>query len=365
MRTIANFVDHLGDEFDVRIVTRDRDALDTEPYPNVEVDAWNMVGKAQVFYASKKTVNLSGIAKLMRETPHDVLYLNSFFGFGFTILPMLARRLEWAPKMPCVIAPRGEFSAGALAFKATKKYVYIRLAKAVGLYQNIHWQASSYYEKEDITREMASIAQWVHVAPNLTSFDVQELELATTRKLGSLRLIFLSRISPKKNLDFLIRVLSNVTGKIELAIYGPHEDVLYWKHCKGLIDQLSDNINVTVGDQVPQEQVRNTFAAHDVFVFPTRGENFGHVIFESLTAGTPVLVSDHTPWQQDAKGALTVVPLDEARWADEIEKLIKLDGETLIQRRRATINYAKKYTVNNQSLQLNKKIFYSAVISKN
>lgn len=46
VRTIVNFVDHLGDEFDIRIVTRDRDALDTEPYASVEVDAWNTVGKA-------------------------------------------------------------------------------------------------------------------------------------------------------------------------------------------------------------------------------------------------------------------------------------------------------------------------------
>ncbi len=96
VRTIANFVDHLGDEFDIRIVTRDRDALDTEPYPGVQIDAWNKVGKVQVFYASKKTVNLRGIAKLIRETPHDVLYLNSFFAFGFTTLPLLARRLGWA-----------------------------------------------------------------------------------------------------------------------------------------------------------------------------------------------------------------------------------------------------------------------------
>lgn len=77
VRSIANFVDNLGDEFDIRIVTRDRDALDTEPYPNVQIDAWNKVGKAQVFYASDKTVNLRDIAKLMRDTPHDVLYLNS------------------------------------------------------------------------------------------------------------------------------------------------------------------------------------------------------------------------------------------------------------------------------------------------
>ena len=33
-----------------------------------------------------------------------------------------------------------------------------------------------------------------------------------------------------------------------------------------------------------------------LFFFPTRGENFGHVIFEALKAGLPVITSDHTPW---------------------------------------------------------------------
>ena len=87
VRTIANFVDQLGEEFDIRIVCRDRDMSDTEPYPNIAVDAWNTLGKVQVFYASEKTVNLIGIRRLLRETPHDVLYLNSFFAFHFSILP--------------------------------------------------------------------------------------------------------------------------------------------------------------------------------------------------------------------------------------------------------------------------------------
>jgi glycosyltransferase involved in cell wall biosynthesis len=29
---------------------------------------------------------------------------------------------------------------------------------------------------------------------------------------------------------------------------------------------------------------------------PTQGENFGHVIFEALCAGKPVIISDQTPW---------------------------------------------------------------------
>jgi len=64
LRTIVNFIEHFGDEFDIRIVTTDRDVLDTSPYPDVAVDSWNTVGKAQVFYASQKVLTLRSIARL-------------------------------------------------------------------------------------------------------------------------------------------------------------------------------------------------------------------------------------------------------------------------------------------------------------
>lgn len=38
-------------------------------------------------------------------------------------------------------------------------------------------------------------------------------------------------------------------------------------------------------------------AEHDLFFLPTRGENYGHVVAEALAAGTPVLLSDTTPWR--------------------------------------------------------------------
>ena len=86
VRTISNFVDHLGDEFDIRIVTRDRDVLDDKPYSGIRVDNWCTVGKAHVFYASVQTLSLGGIAQLIRDTPRFTLS-KQLFSFGFTILP--------------------------------------------------------------------------------------------------------------------------------------------------------------------------------------------------------------------------------------------------------------------------------------
>lgn len=367
MRTIANFVDHLSDDFDIRIVTRDRDALDTEPYPSIEVDAWNTVGKAQVFYGSGKTVNLRGIAKLMRETPHDVLYLNSFFAFSFTTLPLLARRMGWAPKTPCVIAPRGEFSQGAIAFKAPKKRLYIRVTLVMGLYADLHWQASSEFEVSDIQREFGAQAEDISVAPDLPPAN-EPAGLGNAsykpRADGPLRLVFLSRISPMKNLDFLLEVLGRVSAPIDLMIYGPLREPDYWSQCHKLISQLPENIRVDYCGEVTPEDVPNTFAGADLFVFPTRGENYGHVVLESLVVGTAVLISDRTPWQASADNAVEVLQLDHAEaWVNAIEHWAGFDREQFDKMRTAALGYAQRYLETSEALEENRNLFHNVCVS--
>jgi glycosyltransferase involved in cell wall biosynthesis len=64
-----------------------------------------------------------------------------------------------------------------------------------------------------------------------------------------------------------------------------------------LIEKLPASILVVHKGLVEPAQVIPTLAQHDLFLLPTRGENFGHVIHEALRAGLPVLISDQTPWR--------------------------------------------------------------------
>ena len=362
VRTIANLVNHLGDEFDIRIVTRDRDAMDTKPYEEIVVDEWNKVGKAQVFYASKSTLKLNGVARLLRETPHDLLYLNSFFAFDFSILPLLARRIGLAPRKPCVIAPRGEFSTGAIRLKVWKKRLYVFLARQMGLYRGLKWQASSEFEKEDIVREFDVDSKRIRVVVNLPPYATGGQVHTIKRKPGPLRLIFLSRISPMKNLDFVLRVLARVKSPVELTIYGPLKEQDYWKKCQILMRALPQAITVRYAGEVHPTRVSLTFAAHDLFVFPTRGENYGHVVLESLTAGTPVLISDQTPWQDSGDKAVQVLPLiDENRWVAEIDQWAELDDEEMQRRSEAAYQYSKNYLDNNGAVEKNRRLFIDAL----
>jgi len=359
IQSIANLVENLSDEFEFDIICNDHDLLDRQSYANVKIDQWNAVSKARVFYASRKNLNFKSIKKILNETKYDLLYFNSFFSFKFTIFPLFIYKIFLFSKKPCIIAPRGEFSLGALKLKYIKKKIYLYISKLLGLYNNLYWQASSDNEKKDILRNFRVAEKLIYIAPDLISYEPIALNYLSLRKPGPLRIIFLSRITPKKNLNFLLRVLQKINFPIELSIYGPIDNLSYWKACLYSIDQLPSNIKILIGDPVPQKQVKSILQKHDVFVLPTLGENFGHIIIESLIAGIPAIISDKTFWESDEERSLEVLALDEYIWQETIIKWSKFDDLILKKKRQAALNYAKNYYNTDLPLKKNKEFFYS------
>jgi glycosyltransferase involved in cell wall biosynthesis len=362
IRTIANLINQLGDEFEIRVICRDRDLGSSVSYSKIKIDRWNTVGGAKVFYASKKMIGFFGIGKLLRETRYDILYLNSFFAFNFTIIPLILRYFGLVKKKPCAIAPRGEFAKNAMALKKEKKRLYLYLVKFFGLYKNLYWQASSHFELTDINKEFGGVAKIIKIAPDLISFKKLKLNKGFKRKRGYFRIIFLSRISPMKNLDYLIKVLTKVRTPLEFSIFGPKVDLKYWNQCIKLIEKLPSNIKVNINEEVSPTKVQEIFSQYDLFVFPTRGENFGHVILESLSVGTPVLLSDKTLWQTDKLLGLQALSLNKNIWAMNIDKWANLTQDKLLARRRAALAYANKINIKNKkSLIENKYFFYDMI----
>lgn len=371
VRTIANMVNHLRDDFEFWIITRDRDLGDTSPYADIQPNQWQHVGGAMVYYLPPENCTVKGMAKLIKNTRYDVLYLNSFFELIFTIKPLLARRFGWLPDKPVIVAPRGEFSLGAIRLKYLKKYVYIHIAKLFQLYDNVTWQASSEHEAQDIIRVTNEIPATIHVvvAPDLPCRASLNASIDASIPLkadgADVRIVFLSRISPMKNLDYALMVLCKVKASVIFDIYGPAEDADYWKSCKELMKQLPANVSVNYLGSVHPDQVASIFSRYDLFFFPTRGENYGHVIAEALSVGTPVLLSDQTPWrdlQTDRVG--WDIPLeDRDRFVSVIDELPAMTQKE----RSAWRIYIKQKTVerltNPQILEANRELFMSAMLN--
>ncbi|EXL10141.1 glycosyltransferase family 4 protein [Aquamicrobium defluvii] len=360
IRTIANMVEALGDSFDFRIVTSDRDATDTEPYPDVTDGVWKTVGKAQVLYLSPQEKSLGHIARVLRDTQHDVLYLNSFFDPDFTQKPLLARRLGLAPRTHCVIAPRGEFSESALRLKPLKKRAYMLAARVMQLYRGLKWQASSEHEEADIRRTLGSVAKRIKIAINLPETVINEPPLFVPSEQGEpLRICFLSRISPMKNLDFALKVLGEVRAPVRFDIYGPVSDEGYWLHCRKLMEDLPANVETAWFGGVEHEHVTSILAGYHLFFLPTQGENYGHVIHEALAAGTPVLIADTTPWRNLADACVGWdLPLgDPQKFAEKIEYIARMTADEDSRMRASSVSFARKRIVDAGSLEANMDLF--------
>jgi glycosyltransferase involved in cell wall biosynthesis len=308
-------------------------------------------------------LSVSGLIKILNETDYDLLHFNSFFSFRFTIVPLLLRKFKLIPKKPYIICPRGNLSPAALNLKSLKKKIYIKLFKWLKLFKNLNWQASSEHEKKDIINIFGNKVVKIFVVPDFAPLSLKSgnNNYIKSRMTGALRLLFLSRISPMKNLDFFLSVLSKVKVYVELSIYGPKEDLKYWKKCLNLIDKLPSNIKVTINDEVPLNQVANIFDRHDLFISPTMGEAFGNAIIESLSAGLPALISDKTLWKPDKKGGLQVLTLNETPWVKTITNWSKFSSYKLKKKRQAASNYALAYYKKSFALKKNKQLIYSVL----
>ena len=366
IRSISSLVEALGREVTFRIITGDRDSGDREPYANVASDTWRPVGNAKVYYATRRALSIRNLRRLLSSESYDVLYLNSFFSFDFTIKPLVLRRLGLIGRAGVVLAPRGQFSAGALAIKSAKKRSFIAIARLMGLYENLIWQATSAHEVEDIRRLVGAGAQIVLAEVPRALVGARDRGTARSPKQrGVLRVAFLGRIARMKNLDFALRRLLETGGTVAFDIFGPMEDRQYWRQCESIIDAMPSGITVRYRGAVPYEEVINTLEKYDLFFLPTKGENFGHAIVDALLAGCPVLISDRTPWRNlKAHGCGCDIPLhaeDEYRAA--LRHFIEMEEEEIAGFRERAVGFGRDQMLREDALHQNRHLFMSSAAS--
>lgn len=368
IKSISNLVDALGDKFEFYIVTQDRDIGDSAAYAFIDQPVWNIVGKAKVRYISKSSSSFANPLNFVKTVRPDFVYLNSVFDRLFTLPILIGFRLGLLSQTPIILAPRGELSKGALELKRRRKFAYLRLLMVLGVFSGVRWHASSVFEQDDILHSpLTPPLERIHVAIDLAS---RELDPRMPRSLNddnsTVRICFLSRISPMKNLDFAIRILAKVKTPVSFSIYGPIEDRDYWVSCMGLLDALPNNISATyLGEIAPQDVVR-TMGAHDLFLFPTRGENYGHVIFEALVAGLPVLTSDQTPWNElEQNGAGWCFSLNHPKaFSEKIEELASWSSETRLAASSRAALYGSFILDSNEAVIANQALFSESIDSK-
>lgn len=325
IRSAVNFADQLENDLDIFVLTTDRDLGDANAYPGIQADQWVQKNEHHVFYASPAYLTWASVKKITLELAPDFIYLNSMFSRYFTIYPLLMKKMGLL-NSKLVLAPRGMLRESALAHKAVKKKLFISVLKSVGLTRAITFHATDDTEEKDIKKVFGRDASFFK-AGNLPGKQKPLIPI-TDKVPGYLKIVFVGRIHPIKNLDLLLRALQNVNGKVDLTVIAPLEDQAYWQSCQQLIAKLPDGIGVSLLENVPHEKIEEIILANHIFALPTKGENFGHAIFEALAAGRPVVISDQTPWRslEKSKAGWDLPIGDENAFSAVINGLVKMDN---------------------------------------
>lgn len=309
VRSIKNLTDFLGKEYNFKILTCDRDHGDIEAYPNIKVNGWNRVGNAEVYYVPPKGFSLKVIVELAEQV--DLVYICGCFN-DYAINTLIANRFGKI-KAPIVVAAMGLFSPKEFQLKYPKKKAFTIAFNLLGMFKNIHWSATSEMEIAEIKQQVKATDKQFFIAEDLPR-KVDEANVKKEKKAGSLKVVWISRIAPKKNLKYAIEILQETKQNIEFTIYGPAHTEEYWEECKQELGKLPSNVKWKWKGNLDSENVVETLKLYHVFLFPTLGENFGHVIQEALSAGCPCIISDQTPWQDfESQGVGYVFPLDNKR----------------------------------------------------
>ncbi|CAN5434680.1 hypothetical protein BH10BAC1_BH10BAC1_14730 [soil metagenome] len=309
-----------------------------------------------VYYFSQNKLNRSGIKKIIHDTDFDVAYLNGIFSLQFTLMPLYYLRKKKNKKV--VIAARGMFAESALGVKKMKKQFFLRSVKVLKLFDDVIFHASTENEKNDIRKVLGDKVE-VRTAENLP----QKIKLTKAeskiKEESTLRLINIARVAPEKNLLYALNVLQRVKSNVVFDFYGPIYNQDYWNECKMAMDKLPSNVSANYKGSLESNKVLAELAKHHFMFMPTRGENFGHIILQSLLAGCPVIISDQTPWKQLSKKNIGWdIALDEPNnFADVIDtcaKMMQMEYNKLCEN---AFEYAKKYSDNPLIVEQNRHLF--------
>ncbi len=357
VRSCANLIDHLGDEFDFSVVTRDTDYMELQPYKTVRSDAWNTLpdGK-RVYYISPAALNRETISRLLREEKYDTIYVNGIWSQPFTAWPLQEAK---ALGLKRIVAVRGMLAPAAMAIKATKKKVFLVYAQLRGIFSGVTFHATTEQEANE-TKAVFGKNSRVKIAGNLPRIAPAEIT-PRSRKPGALRIVSVARVAPEKNTLYAIEALTKVTAQVTADFYGTVYSEAYLAQCMAAAKSLPANVTASFHEATDSSSIISLLSTFDLLFLPTRGENFGHVILEAMQAGTPVLISDKTPWRNLAQQkAGWDLPLDDPQaFATKIDEVEAMPGDVYREWSEGALKLAAAYTENRALKEANAALFRS------
>lgn len=200
--------------------------------------------------------------------------------------------------LPFIISPHGMLEPWSLNQKSFLKNI------ASQIYQNKIIRSAKYIHATSLM-EATNIRNLgfenrITVIPNGINTTFYNINKPHNYIYNSKNILFLSRIHKKKGIELLIESYSYLENDLRknytVQIVGTGEKN-YIAYLNKLIKSKGLEQHIKILKPVyGYEKVKLLQDAY-IFILPSYSENFGNVIAESLSCGTPVITTLNTPWE--------------------------------------------------------------------
>ena len=300
----------------------------TETYKSISS---NTKYKCRLAYKSNgKTKRKLDLIFLLKN--FDVIHY--FGGWDFFHVKVMLLSLIFKKKI--ILTPMGIFEKWSLDQKKIKKILALNIYQKFLLNKANIIHVTSALEKENL-RQITNNQNIKLIPHGLGSLNLKPKKFFQGAKKKA---IFFSRLHDKKGIIELVEAWLNISNnEWELHIFGPDND----QNKQKIINKINNDKSIFIFEPIFTEK-KNIFIEYDLFILPSKSENFGYAILESMQLGLPVLTTNKTPWyflEKQNAGWITDASLTELE--DKLKKIFSTKKEEFEKKSDNAINLAKGY----------------------
>lgn len=231
------------------------------------------------------------VGALLDDWAPDIVHVNGIWELPNTVIQRSAQKRN----IPVIISPHGMLEPWIVERNKLKKKLAMLLYQHKSLTDASCLHATALSERDNIRK----LGYLNDVAVVENGIQIDQLPAKKSWKKTN-TLLFLSRINPKKGIEFLIEAIGRLKAefagyRIIIAGEGDPEYISSLKK-KATVTGVNTLFHFCGG--VYGAQKWELYRKADLFVLPTHSENFGLVISEALACGTPVITTVGAPWAE-------------------------------------------------------------------